>query len=72
MQGGTNLIAIFAQWGAVQILIALLYWLVILRHRFLVPTILAVAVIEQLFRIGAGQLKPFDATRRLSLIKDHV
>ncbi len=58
VQGGANIIAIFAQWGAVQLLLALLYWLVIFRYRFLVPTMLAVVVIEQLFRIGAGRLKP--------------
>jgi len=58
VQGGANIIAIFAQWGAVQLLLALLYWLVILRYRFLVPTMLAVIVMEQLFRIGAGLLKP--------------
>ena len=58
VEGGTNIIAIFAQWGAVQLLLALLFWLVILRYRFLVPIMLAVIVIEQFFRIGAGQLKP--------------
>ena len=58
VEGGANIIAIFAQWGAVQLLLALLFWLVILRYRFLVPTMLAVVVVEQLLRIGAGQLKP--------------
>jgi len=57
-QGGANIIAIFAQWGVMQLLLALLCWLVILRYRFLVPTMLAVIVLEQLFRMGAGQLKP--------------
>ena len=54
-----NIIAIFAQWGVIQLLLALLYWLVILRYRFLTPIMLAVVVTEQLFRIGAGNLKPF-------------
>ncbi len=58
VQGGANVIAIFAQWGALQLLLALLYWLVIFRYRFLVPAMLAVVVIEQLFRMGAGHLKP--------------
>jgi hypothetical protein len=58
VQGGANIIAIFAQWGALQLLLALLYWLVIFRYRFLVPAMLAVVVIEQLFRMGAGHLKP--------------
>jgi hypothetical protein len=58
VQGGSNIIAIFAQWGALQLLLALIYWLVIYRYRFLVPAMLAVVVLEQLFRIGAGHLKP--------------
>ena len=58
MEGGANIIAIFAQWGSMQLLLALLIWLVILRYRFLVPTMLAVIAAEQLLRIGIGQLKP--------------
>ena len=60
VQGGANLVALFAQWGAVQLILALFCWLAILRYRFLVPMMLAVVVVEQLFRLGAGQLKPLD------------
>jgi len=60
VQGGANIVAIFAQWGALQLLLALFYWLAILRYRFLVPAMLAVIVIEQLFRMGAGQVKPLE------------
>jgi len=60
VQGGENIVAIFAQWGALQLLLALFYWLAILRYRFLVPAMLGVVVIEQLFRMGAGQLKPLE------------
>jgi hypothetical protein len=62
VQGGANIIAIFAQWGALQLLLVLLYWLVIFRYRFLVPAMLGVVVIEQIFRMGAGQLKPLEIT----------
>jgi hypothetical protein len=31
--GGANLVAIFAQWGASQLILALFYWLAILRWR---------------------------------------
>jgi hypothetical protein len=58
VQGGANIIAIFGQWGAVQLILALFYWLAILRYRFLVPAMLGVVVIEQLLRIGVGRLKP--------------
>ena len=62
VQSGANIVAIFAQWGALQLLLALFYWLIIFRYRFLVPAMLAVVVIEQLFRIGAGHLKPLEIT----------
>ena len=58
VEGGPNIVAIFGQWGASQLILALLMWLVILRYRFLVPCMLAVTFLEQLLRLGVGQLKP--------------
>jgi hypothetical protein len=58
VEGGANIIAMFAQWGASQMILALLTWLVILRYRFLVPLMLAIVSAEQILRIGVGQLKP--------------
>ena len=58
--GGTNIIAMFAQWGASQLILAVIYWLVILRYRSLTPLMLAVIVLEQLLRMGAGNLKPLE------------
>ena len=60
VQGGHNVIAMFAQWGSSQLILALIYWLVILRYRFLVPAMLGVVVVEQLLRLGAGYLKPLE------------
>ncbi|MFP4395282.1 MAG: hypothetical protein ACLFTI_08465 [Anaerolineales bacterium] len=60
VQGGANIVAMFAQWGASQLILALFYWLAILRYRRLVPLMLLVVVIEQLLRLGIGQLKPLD------------
>jgi hypothetical protein len=40
--GGANLVAIFAQWGVSQLILAFFYWLAILRYRFLVPFTLAI------------------------------
>ena len=37
-----------------------LEWLAILRYRFLTPFMLATVVVEQLLRLGAGQLKPLE------------
>jgi hypothetical protein len=56
--GGANLIALFGQWGASQLILAGLQWLVILRYRFLTPLMLAVVVLEQLLRLVLGRLKP--------------
>ncbi|HEY70139.1 MAG TPA: hypothetical protein G4O08_06105 [Anaerolineae bacterium] len=58
VEGGANLIAIFAQWGASQLLLAFFYWLAILKYRSLVPLMLLMVVIEQLLRIAVGLLKP--------------
>jgi hypothetical protein len=60
VDGGTNIIAMFGQWGASQLILALLYWLVILRYRALTPAMLAVVVLEQLLRLGVGQFKPLE------------
>ena len=60
VQGGANIIALFGQWGAVQLILALFQWLAILRYRFLVPAMLGVVAIEQLLRLAVGQLKPLE------------
>lgn len=56
--GGHNIVAIFGQWGASQLILALMYWLVIIRYRFLVPAMLGLTLVEQLLRLGVGQIKP--------------
>ncbi|UCC76189.1 MAG: hypothetical protein JSW37_11830 [Anaerolineales bacterium] len=56
--GGQNIVAVFGQWGASQLILALMYWLVIIRYRFLVPAMLGLAFVEQLLRLGVGQIKP--------------
>lgn len=58
--GGKNIIAMFGQWGASQLLLALVYWLVILRYRSLTPLMLAGIALEQLLRLGVGQIKPLE------------
>ena len=60
VEGGANVVATFAQWGASQLILALFYWLAILRYRFLTPFMLAILVLEQLLRLGAGLLKPLE------------
>lgn len=56
--GGANIIAIFGQWGASQLLLALLLWVLLLRYRGLVPLVLLIFILEPALRALAGHLKP--------------
>jgi hypothetical protein len=53
-----NLVAIFAQWGASQLVLAVVYWVAILRYPMLTPLMLAIIVVEQMVRLVAGEVKP--------------
>jgi hypothetical protein len=55
---GANIVAVFAQWGANQLVLALVQWAVILRYPALVPAMWALALVEALLRQLAGWLKP--------------
>ncbi|MEI7873420.1 MAG: hypothetical protein WCK95_14930 [Alphaproteobacteria bacterium] len=57
--GGSNIVALFGQWGASQLLLAGLLWVLMLRWRGLVPLALVVFVAEPCLRGFAGHLKPF-------------
>lgn len=56
--GGSNIVAIFGQWGAIQLLLALLLWALLLRWRGTVPLVLLVFTLEPVLRSLAGHLKP--------------
>jgi hypothetical protein len=56
--GGNNIIALFGQWGATQLLLALLLWILLLRYRGLLPLVILVLLVEPFFRALAGHLKP--------------
>jgi hypothetical protein len=56
--GGNNIIAIFGQWGASQLLLVGALWVLLLRYRGLVPFILCVLLLEPFLRAISGQLKP--------------
>jgi hypothetical protein len=58
VEGGTNIVAMFGQWGVSQLLLAFIFWLVVLRYRAFTPLMLLVLFLEQLFRLGSGLLKP--------------
>jgi hypothetical protein len=56
--GAANVVAIFAQWGASQLVLAVVYWVAILRYPMLTPLMLAIIIVEQLLRLLGGELKP--------------
>jgi hypothetical protein len=60
---GSNLVAIFGQWGASQLLLAVIYWVVLVRYRTLVPLMWLVVWSEQVLRFVEGHaLKPLTTT----------
>jgi hypothetical protein len=56
--GGANVVALFGQWGAIQLLLALLLWVLLLRYRGFVPLVLLVFFLEPALRSYANYLKP--------------
>ena len=56
--GGSNIVAIFGQWGSSQLLMAILCWIIIIRYKILTPLAIALLLSEQFMRYGVGQLKP--------------
>jgi hypothetical protein len=56
--GGDNIVAIFGQWGAIQLLLVVALWVLLLRYRGLVPFILCVLLLEPFLRAISGHLKP--------------
>ena len=60
VEGGDNLVALFAQWGALQLLLAGIVWVVVLRLRVLVPFMAVVLFLEPVLRAAMGALKPIE------------
>jgi hypothetical protein len=58
VEGGGNLIALFAQWGWAQALLALVGVVVLARYRFLIPFAWLLQVLDWGGRALVGQLKP--------------
>ena len=55
--GGDNIVAIFGQWGASQLLLVGALWVLRLRYRGLIPFILCVLLLEPILRVISGHLK---------------
>ena len=61
VEGGQNIVAIFAQWGLEQLLLAGLAWLALFRYRGLIPLILLINLLDNIGRILIGRSKPLKA-----------
>lgn len=59
--GGENIIALFGQWGAIQLLLAAVLWVLLLRYRGLTPFVYLIFIVEPVLRAISGFLKPVEA-----------
>ena len=55
VEGGNNIIAIFHQWGAIQLILAVLLLLLFFRYPGLTPLILLTLALDPVMRFIAGQ-----------------
>jgi len=58
VEGGDNIVAIFHQWGAMQLLLVLLLYVLFFRYPGLTPIIALTLVIEPIFRLISGKIMP--------------
>ena len=56
--GGQNAVALLAQWGGLQLLMALGIWLVLWRYRGFVPLAIAASMLDNIGRVVIGLGKP--------------
>ena len=59
--GGDNIVAIFHQWGATQLLLALFLTLLFFRYPGMTPLVLLTLAVEPIMRLIAGQMKSVTA-----------
>jgi hypothetical protein len=59
--GGDNIVAIFHQWGATQLLLALFLSLLFIRYPGMTPLIVLTLAVEPVMRLIAGQIKSVTA-----------
>ena len=55
VEGGDNIIAIFHQWGAIQLILAILLVVLFFRYPGLTPLILLTLILDPILRFVAGQ-----------------
>ena len=62
VEGGNNIIAIFHQWGAIQLILAVLLLVLFFRYPGLTPLILLTLTLDPILRFVAGQQMNVTAT----------
>jgi hypothetical protein len=56
----STLIGLFALWGLAQLLLGLVYLVVLIRYRTLIPLMLLTFAVEWLARLGLSEFKPIE------------
>ena len=56
-EAANNIVSIFAQWGFSQLVFACILLIVVLKIRELIPLMLLIIALENIFRAGIGQYK---------------
>jgi hypothetical protein len=59
--GGDNIVAIFHQWGATQLILSLFLFLLFIRYPGTTPLIVLTLAVEPVMRLIAGQMKSVTA-----------
>ncbi|MGY5878736.1 MAG: hypothetical protein RTV31_00740 [Candidatus Thorarchaeota archaeon] len=59
-EGADIIVAMFAQWGLSQLLMAGLYIIVLFRYKSMIPLMYIIIIAEYAGRIGMGLLKPLE------------
>ena len=62
VEGGNNIIAIFHQWGAIQLILSVLLFLLFFRYPGFTPLILLTLVLDPVMRLIAGQMMSVTST----------
>jgi hypothetical protein len=62
VEGGNNIIAIFHQWGAIQLILAVLLFILFFRYPGFTPIILLTLALDPVMRFIAGQMMSLTST----------
>jgi hypothetical protein len=62
VEGGSNIVSIFALWGLSQLLMGFVYLVVYIRYKSLIPFMYLLLLVEYSGRIVLGFMKPLEVT----------